>query len=157
MEQLIRFEANLKLPSLSKVCISAHFTTLNQLETYIEEGLPGLDYLEISSVVLPNKSIVSCSKRMKQLVLFGTREYSHEELNVLASELGGLPLDTRLVYARDFPYEAYQSKADLQTAINKTTAKRKIPRKPCTGEIKYKQVCITNRETNNQVIILFRP
>ena len=41
---------------------------------------------------------------MKQLVLFGTREYSQEELNSLASEMGGLPIDTRMVYARDFPY-----------------------------------------------------
>ena len=35
-------------------------------------------------------------------------------------------------------------------SINKTTAKRKIPRKPCAGEIKYKQVCITNRDLKPQ-------
>jgi len=75
---------------------------------------------------------------MKQLVLFGTREYSHEELTALANELGGLPMDTRLVYARDFPYEAFNVKSDLMIANGKTTTKRKIPRKPCAGEIKYK-------------------
>ena len=37
------------------------------------------------------------------MVLFGTREYTPEELNILNEKLGGVPYDTRLVYARDFP------------------------------------------------------
>jgi hypothetical protein len=76
MEQLIRFEAKMKLPQLSRVCLSAHFTTPQQLENYIEESLPNLDYLEISSVVISDKVLIACSKRIKQLVLFGTKEYS---------------------------------------------------------------------------------
>ena len=113
MEQLIRFEAKMKLPQLSRVCLSAHFTTPQQLESYVEESLPNLDYLEISSVVISDKVLIACSKRIKQLVLFGTREYSQEELTNLASEMGSLPIETRVVFARDFPFEAYQQKTDL--------------------------------------------
>jgi len=46
------------------------------------------------------------------LVLFGTREYSTDELNVLVEKLGGLTYDNRLVYARDFPYSAYLKKSE---------------------------------------------
>ena len=65
MEQMNKFEFRLKSPQLSRVCISAHFTTPEQLETLVEEHLPNLDYLELSSVVLPDKLIVSASKRLK--------------------------------------------------------------------------------------------
>ena len=65
MEQLIKFEFRLKSPQLSRVCVSAHFTTADQLEHFLEEQLPNLDYLELSSVVLPDKLLVSASKRLK--------------------------------------------------------------------------------------------
>jgi hypothetical protein len=50
---------------LTRICLSAHFTTEEQLETFVDEQLPDLDYLEISSVVLSDKLIVSASKRLK--------------------------------------------------------------------------------------------
>ena len=98
---------------MSRVCLSAHFTTPQQLETYVEESLPNLDYLEISSVVLSEKVLIACSKRIKQTVLFGTREYSQEELCTLASDMCSQPMETRIVYARDFPFEAYHNKLEM--------------------------------------------
>ena len=34
--------------------------------------------------------------------------------------------------------------------------KKKLPRKAVAGEIKYKQICLVNRESSNNVILLFR-
>lgn len=161
MEQLIRFEAKMKLPQLSRVCLSAHFTTPQQLENYIEDSLPNLDYLELSSVVISDKVLIACSKRIKQLVLFGTREYSQEELTNLASEMGSLPIETRVVFARDFPFEAFCHKTELVSppTSSKSTpvpVKRKIPRKPVQGEIRYKQITFVNGITLYSVVLLVR-
>lgn len=85
------------------------------MDSFLEEQLPNLEYLELSSVELSDKIIVAASKKIKQLVLYGTREYNSEELNSLNEKLGGIPYDSRLAYGRDFPLNMFQKKSDYNS------------------------------------------
>lgn len=65
MEQLHKFEFKVKLPQLTRFCLSTHFTSEDQMELFLEEQLPNLEYLELSMVELSDKIIVSASKKVK--------------------------------------------------------------------------------------------
>lgn len=75
--------------------------------------------------------------------------------------MGSLPIETRVVFARDFPFEAYCQKTELMPPPPSTKAtpvpvKRKIPRKPVQGEIRYKQITFVNGITLYSVVLLVR-
>ena len=41
------------------------------LEKFLLEHLPTLDYLELSSVIIPDELLTKCTEKFKQTVVFG--------------------------------------------------------------------------------------
>ena len=51
-DQLLRYDFTQRLAQLERVCLSSHFLDQTVLNTFLNETLPSLDYLELSSVQL---------------------------------------------------------------------------------------------------------
>ena len=216
-DQLLRYNFTQRLAQLERVCISSHFLDQTVLGRFLNETLPALDYLELSSVQLGEELIHKCSEKFKQLVVFGAPDLPHNKRQHL---LGKYTIAVTIVYARDFPLNLKpvkavttdnlmfkgvtkqpESRAEMQhvgegitTTTNRSTMEESAARilassrdnnpqtraaatmiqqrinnnkagiKPDTrlsrdampGEIKFKQIKLTNKNTNFEVILLVR-
>ena len=64
------------------------------------EALPALDYLELSSVQLPEELIHKCTEKFRQVVIYGAPDLPHNKRQHL---LGSYTIGVTILFARDFP------------------------------------------------------
>ena len=82
--QLSKYAYKSKLPQLARVCISTYFDSPQMLEHYLLEQLPSLEYLELSSVMIPDELLPKCTEKFKQTVVFGSPDLSINRRTQLA-------------------------------------------------------------------------
>lgn len=78
-DQLLRYNFIERLPRLSRVCLSSYFMDATQLERFLMEVLPPLDYLELSALQLSDDLMQKCSEKFKQMVIFGAPDLPHNK------------------------------------------------------------------------------
>ena len=67
------------MPHLQRVCLSSYFMDKSQLERFILEVLPPLEYLELSALSLPEDIMNKASEKFKQIVIFGSPDLPHNK------------------------------------------------------------------------------
>jgi len=75
----MRYNFKQQVPQLTRVCISSYFMDASQLERFLMEALPALDYLELSSLGLPEDLMHRASEKFKQIVIYGSPDLPHNK------------------------------------------------------------------------------
>mmetsp|Transcript_32075 Transcript_32075/g.42529 ORF Transcript_32075/g.42529 Transcript_32075/m.42529 type:complete len:123 (+) Transcript_32075:1362-1730(+) len=88
-----------------------------QLERFLIDVLPNLDYLEVSSMQLPEEIMHKASEKFKQIVVFGSPDLPHNKRQHLLTKY---TINVQMIYARDFPLNfsmSQQSEAETAEAM----------------------------------------
>jgi len=170
-----------------------------QLERFLLEVLPPLEYLEMSCLSLPEDIMHKASEKFKQIVIFGSPDLPHNKRQHLNSTYN---ISVSILFARDFPINMAGIEAETEIAVhnvglngaasttnsrarvlassnsstdnyttgasansptkrannNKMGAKpdTRLSRDPLRGELKFKQIKLTNKKTHYEVNLLVR-
>ena len=95
-----------------------------KLEAFLLEVLPPLDYLELSSLALPEDLIHKVTQKFKQFVIFGAPELPSNRKQFLLTYYN---ISVSVLFAKDFPVDLaltensdHGAKSDAQNTVDNT-------------------------------------